>query len=221
MLNCPVCKVTVAGNKARCPLCGGELTGTPEPDTEVFPILSGPRLSARFFLNALGLFLIASNIICVLINIATFQKAWWSILVAAGSGCAWITAAVAVAHRRDMTQSVAWQLTLLCALSVIWDWRYGFYGWSVDYVLPCGCAAAVITIVLLILLLRLPLRACSSPLIYCSVLGLVPGVLLILGKVKVILPSLICTGLCVLTLSALILFFWKTVKSELHRRFHL
>jgi hypothetical protein len=221
MLNCPVCKVNVAGNKARCPLCGGALSGTADPETEVFPVLSGPRLSVRFYLNALGLFLIAANIICLLINIATFQTAWWSLLVMAGSGCAWVTAAVAVAHRRDLTQSVAWQLTLLSGLSLIWDWRYGFHGWSIDFVLPCAAAAAVITIVLLILLLRLPLRACSSPLIYCALVGLVPGLLVILGKVKTPLPSLICAGLSIVVLCALILFFWNTVKSELHRRFHL
>ena len=218
---CPVCKVTIAGAKRCCPLCGGQLTGEPQPETESFPRLPKPPVSARFVLCVLALAAIAVSTICVLVNVATGAQVLWSLLVAAGAGCAWVTAAVAIAHRRDMTQNIAWQVILLSALSFLWDRGTGWHGWSVDFVFPCGCAAGLVTILLLILLLRLPVRAFAGSLIFLTLLGLVPAALVKWGQVKTALPSLICAGLSLVTLSALVLFNWNTVKSELHRRFHL
>ena len=218
---CPLCKVTVAGVKRCCPLCGGQLTGKPQPETELFPCLPKPRLCARFVLCVLALSAITVSTVCVLVNVATGTQVWWSLLVAAGAGCAWTTAAVAIAHRRDMTQNIAWQVILLAALSFLWDRGTGWHGWSLDFVLPCGCAAGLVIILLLILLLRLPVRAFAGSLIFLVLLGLVPAVLVAWGRVQTALPSLICAGLSFVTLAALVLFSWSTVKSELHRRFHL
>ena len=70
MQRCPNCKVTVAGHKACCPLCGGRLSGTPEPDTEVFPSLEKPRFTGSFALRLLGLLAIAVTVVCLLVNLA-------------------------------------------------------------------------------------------------------------------------------------------------------
>ena len=45
MRYCNSCKVTVTGDKKRCPLCRNLLSGTAEPDTDVFPTLPPPRYS--------------------------------------------------------------------------------------------------------------------------------------------------------------------------------
>lgn len=218
---CPACKVSVAGRKKCCPLCAGPLTGSPQPETEVFPQLPRPALSARFVLCALAVAAISVSTVCVLVNLATGAQVWWSLLVAAGAACAWATAAIAIAHRRDMTQNLAWQVLWVFVLSFLWDKGTGWHGWSIDYVLPCSCAAGLMGILLLIVLLRLPVHAFSGSLLFCSLLGLAPGILLALGRVNVALPSLICSGLAVVLLSTFTLLSWRTVRSELHRRFHL
>ena len=43
MQSCKNCGVTVNGYKRCCPLCQGELTGTPEPLLEAFPQQPAPK----------------------------------------------------------------------------------------------------------------------------------------------------------------------------------
>ena len=43
MQYCPKCRISIRGNKTECPLCGGRVTGEPEPGG--FPILERNRFS--------------------------------------------------------------------------------------------------------------------------------------------------------------------------------
>ena len=99
MQRCPSCRVTVAGHKTCCPLCGGQLSGTPESDTEVFPALDKPRFTTGFVLRLLALIAIAVSVICVLVNIAIGWHALWSLFVVAGAVCVWVAAAVGAVRR--------------------------------------------------------------------------------------------------------------------------
>ena len=221
MQRCPNCKVTVAGHKACCPLCGGRLSGPPAPDTEVFPSLEKPRFTGSFALRLLGLLAIAVTVVCLLVNLALGMDDWWWIFVAVGAACVWSAAAVGIAYRRDIAQNIGWQVLLIPALSVLWDIWTGWRGWSADFVLPCVCAVGLLAMLLFAVLFKMPVRAFAGPFIGACVLGIVPAVLVACGVAKVKLPSLVCTGLAVVLLAALLLFQWQTIKAELQRRFHL
>ena len=194
MLRCPSCGVTVAGNKTSCPLCGGPLTGTPDPDSEIFPRIPKPRFTNQFILRLLGLIALAGL---------------------------WAAAAIGISLRRDLMKNIAWQMLLIPTLSILWDWGTGWRGWSIDYVLPCVSGAALITMCLLARLLRLPLPSFASRLLLACLLGLVPAVLLACGALRVVIPSLICSALSIVALCALALFFGPMLRAELHRRLHL
>lgn len=221
MQRCPSCRVTIAGHKTCCPLCGGQLSGPPEPDTEVFPALEKPRFTTGFVLRLLALIAIAVSVICVLVNIATGWHALWSLFVVAGAVCVWVAAAIGVAYRRDIAQNIGWQVVLIPALSFLWDWWTGWRGWSVDFVLPCVCIVGILAMLLIAVLCKTPLRLFAGPFIGACFFGLLPFVLIARGRVRVLLPSLLCAGLAILSLAALILFQWQTIKAELQRRFHL
>ena len=220
MQQCPFCHVSVAGNKTCCPLCGGQLTGTPEEDTEVFPALEKPRFSGSFVLRLLALIAISVSAVCVLVNLAT-DGAWWSLFVVVGAACVWVAAAVGIAYRRDIIQNIGWQVLLIPILSILWDLWTGWRGWSLDFVLPCVCVAALLTMLLLAVLLGLPVRSFAGPLAGTCALGILPGVLVACGLIGIVLPSLICAGLSVVLFAGFVIFHWQTFKNELQRRFHL
>lgn len=221
MLKCPYCRVQIAGVKRCCPLCGGTLKGAGDPESEVFPQLEQPHFSGAVVLRLLALAGIAATAVCILVNIALGTRVWWSLFVAAGALCAFLTAAVGIAYRRDIIQNIGWQVVLLPALSVLWDYGMGWQGWSLDFVLPCVCATGLLMVLLLAVLLRLPVQSFAGVFSGSCLLGMVPGVLVGLGKVRILLPSLICAGLSTVLLAALLLFHWQTFKGELSRRFHL
>ena len=113
MLRCPSCGVTVAGNKTSCPLCGGPLTGTPDPDSEIFPRIPKPRFTNQFILRLLGLIALAGSAICILINYALDSRIWWSLFVALGAGCLWAAAAIGISLRRDLMKNIACPMLLI------------------------------------------------------------------------------------------------------------
>ncbi|MDO4546484.1 MAG: DUF6320 domain-containing protein [Clostridia bacterium] len=221
MQHCPLCNVNIAGNKKVCPLCGGPLSGQPDPESEVFPAPYKSKVSPNLVLGLIAVVSIAASAICVLINLATQSPTWWSLLVVGGCACAWTTAAIAIAHRRDLTQNIAWQVILITILSLLWDASTGWRGWSIDYVFPCACAAGLLTILLLVIILHLPVRTFSVPFIVCCLIGLIPAVLVACGNVTVAIPSIICSGMSIAMLASLLVFCWPMVKAELNRRLHI
>lgn len=222
MQQCPYCHVTIAGHKTCCPLCQGPLIGSPEAETEVFPALVQPRFSRSFIVRLLAMIAISVSVICILINRAFPTRIWWSLFVTAGAGCIWLAAAVGLSNRRSALQGITWQVFLVPGLSVLWDWWTGWRGWSVDFVLPCVCTAALLTMLTLVLILHLSARSFAGYIALVCVLGtVVPGILLWLDIIRTILPSLICIGLSVLLLVGLLLFQGPVLHQEFVRRFHL
>ncbi len=221
MQECPNCKVRVAGSKRCCPLCGGALEGAGEPESEVFPPLVKPRYTPAFILRMLALAAVTATAVCVLVNIAAGTRVWWSLFVAAGALSVVLAFAVGIAYRRDILQSIGWQVVLASALSILWDAGTGWQGWSLDFVLPCACATGLLMMLVLAVLLRPALQSFAGVFGGTCLLGVVPGVLAGLGKVRIVLPSLICAGLALILLAVMIIFHWQTFKGELSRRLHL
>jgi len=218
---CPNCRVSVAGVKRCCPLCGGPLEGDGDASTEVFPLPDKPHFSGTVILRLLALVLISATAICILVNMAVTPHIWWSLFVAAGSFCAFVTTAVGFAYHKDIYQNIGWQTVLIPALGIVWDFAMGWQGWSLSFVLPCTCAAALLTILLLTILLRSQLSAFASPLLSSCVIGLIPGILAALNKIRVVLPSLICSGIAIILLCMMLIFHGRALREEIIRRFHM
>ena len=221
MQRCPHCKVTIAGHKTCCPLCGGTLIGTPEPETEVFPVLEKPPVSGGFVLRILALLAIVVSATCLLINFELYPEVWWSFCVVMGAGCVWLTVAIGVKHRRDPMQSIGWQVVVIPILSILWDHLTGWNRWSLDFVLPCVCVAGMLMVLALALCMRMPVHAFAGVFVGVCLVGLMPLLLLVLGQVDFRIPSLISSGVAIILLAGLLLLQWRTVRSEISRRLHL
>lgn len=221
MQHCNYCNVDVAGDKACCPLCGGALTGEREAESELFPVLHSRRQISTLILRILALLCITASVICVLINFTIMNRVYWSLFVIAGAASTWITVWIALRYRKDVVQNVTWQVFLLSFLSVAFDKWTGWYGWSLDFVMPSICLIGLLVQIVLCTALRLPVASIAGRLSMISLLGVATGVLAVLGKLGVALPSLICAGVSVGVLAFLVIFQWQAIKSELIKRFHL
>ena len=58
-------------------------------------------------------------------------------------------------------------------------------------------------------------------LILCVLAGLIPMILLLCGALRIIYPSVICAGISIISLAAMLLFKGSALRSELIRRLHL
>ena len=93
--------------------------------------------------------------------------------------------------------------------------------WSLDFVFPCVCATGLLMEIALGLIMKMPVYAVAGPLGALGLAGLVPGVLALLGRVQIVLPSVLCTGFSLLFLAGLLLSHRRTAWGEFRRRFHM
>ncbi len=219
MQHCGKCKVDVDGNKSRCPLCQGELTGTPE--AEMYPKITENRFGSDFLLKLISFIAISAAAICIGTDYIITGRITWSLICLGGILCAWITTSVGVTYRKRILKNITWELFLITALSVIWDRFTGWRGWSVDFVLPCASICAVISIFIIAKVLKMKSGEYMLYLIIGGLCGFLPLICLIAGITRITYPSVICTCVSVIFMAALFLFRGKTTKDEFERRFHL
>lgn len=222
MQYCPLCQVKVAGSKRCCPLCRGKLTGEPDPQSEVFPQVVAPYRRARVARRIITL--------CVLIVIACsiqVETIWhpssnWPYLVIAASLCAWLAVMLGISRRRLLMQNLTAQALLFSILSIAWDIGTDWHAWSIEWVIPILLLGGVGVLLLLKLILRVPMVDAVGWIGVLSILGwIAPIVFMLLDKVQVKLPSMICSGGSFLTLVILVVFFHRYMRDEAARRFHL
>ncbi len=217
MLYCKQCGVHVTGSPKRCPLCQGPLTG--EIGEDMYPKTAGyPSGKA---LRWAALITIAAGAACGAVNFSVPESGLWSLFVLAGLATTWLLLWAALRKRSSPAKVILWQLGMVCALSLLWDWCTGRHGWSVDFVLPifipCMQLAAVVTA----RVLRLRGEEYLFYLTLCVAAGLLPLLSLACGLPRVVYPSAICGGISVVGLAALVLFKGGELKEEIVKRIHL
>ena len=78
--------------------------------------------------------------------------------------------------------------------------------------------------IVLVIITRTMRRYVEDRVVYILLDGwfsLVPLVFLLTGKLSTQLPSLICIGVGVLSIAAILVFDWEAVRAEVRRRMHL
>ena len=219
MLYCEKCDVSLSGSAQRCPLCQNALSGQPEED--VFPALPEGETPYRLTARLAGLLTTAALAIATAVNYCFPEGGWWFLFVAAGLASAWLLIGVAFWKRRNPMKAIVWLLAVVLALVLAWDWRTGFIGWSVNFVLPCFIPCMQLAAAAAARLLRLRPADYLLYLGICICAGFLPLIPLFCGVLWMIYPSVVCAGISAVSLSALLLFRGTALKGEIIRRTHL
>lgn len=222
MLYCPQCRLHLAGTPRRCPLCGGELTGTGNPKTEVFPQLTAQRHRMRLFLRIVSFLSLAAALVCLLVNLLYPGEVWWAGYATAGIGSSWLLLIFALRRRRNIPKTILWLTTIGGLLCVFWDWATGWHGWSVTWLIPILCTAAQLMLILLPQLLRLRFSDYIFYLVTDLFFSVLPVFFYLSGLLRgSLLPSLICCCAGAISLAALAIFRGRELAGEFVRRMHL
>lgn len=221
MQYCTHCKVNIKGEHTVCPLCAGILEYKGDPKEDVFPFI--PTIYQEF--NLLIRILILISIVVVVasfaINMIFTKESRWSLLVAAGVLCMWISLFFIIRKKSNIAKTILWQVGIISILSVIWDKSMGFIGWSIDYVIPSVCVLAMIVMAIGAKILKIGVRDLIIYLLIDAIFGFFPVIFILFGWLNVIFPSVICVAASIISLSALILFEGDNMKNELKRRMHI
>lgn len=221
MLHCAECKIDITGAPERCPLCGGPLTGEADPQGGLFTPLPDRRRERDLIFRLITMTAIVTIVVSLAVDYLLDGHFRWSLFISGGSVCAWVFSVIGWIKRHELAKNIFLQTTLVSVVGLIWDWSTGWHGWSLDYVIPCACVAAIAALGVLVVVLQLESSDYMIYLLTVSVYGVAPLVFLFTGAVRVRYPSVICSALCFLTIIALLLFFRKNTLEELQRKFHI
>lgn len=218
MLRCKGCGVTVRGAPERCPLCQGQLEGAGE--ASAFPS-GGEAPAPRLLFPLITLIAIIAGVTCVAVNFLAPGEAWWSLFALAGIGGAWVCVGIALRTRSNLLKNIVWQVFLISGFAVVLDVCIGWRGWSISYVLPLVCIAAMAAMAALNWILRLPPR---DFIVYCALgclFGVVPVIFVCTGVLAALAPSVVCIAFSVVFWAALLLFYGPAMWQELKKKFTL
>ena len=221
MKYCEQCKLTVTGQRSRCPLCQSVLRDEGEPYEEVFPVIPTVYNRFQFFFKLLIFASAVLGIVSVVINLLLPQSGVWSLFVLGGIGCLWVFLFIAVRKRNNIPKNILWQVAVAILFCLLWDLFTGWHGWSVDYVVPSICVAAMAALAVTAKVFRLVVGDFLFYLLISVLFGILPVISILLGWVQVLYPSLICVGCSLVSLAAVWIFQGENMKREWRRRMHL
>ncbi|NLK28788.1 MAG: hypothetical protein GX306_10665 [Clostridiales bacterium] len=221
MQYCDHCKVSINGTHHVCPLCAGILKEQNRKEDTVFPQIPTIYQEFNVFIRILLLISIAAVVISFAINIIFNKESRWSVIVAAGIVCMWISLFFIIRKKNNIPKTIVWQVCLISILSVLWDVSMGWYGWSIEYVIPSICVGAMIVMAVAAKILKIGVRELIVYLFMDGIFGFIPIIFILFGWVKVLFPSVICVAVSAINLSALILFEGDNMKAELNKRMHI
>lgn len=213
--------MTVSGNPEKCPLCRNTLTGEGRDDNEVFPFVPIAKYEHSLLNRMLKLCSAAIVIASLTVNWMLPRSGFWSLFVVAGVACVWIAVGTAIRKRHNILKNMAYQVTIISILSVLWDVFTGWHGWSIDFVIPIAFVSAMSATSILALIRKMQ---AGTYLVYMFLLilyGIIPAIFVLIGWSKIILPSLLCVAVSLFLLAALFILEGGNVAEELKRRLHL
>ena len=221
MLFCNKCNVSIRTNHSHCPLCQGELTGTSDEKDPIFPEIPETSYPGMPFFRWFSFACVVVAIAAVSLNFMISTAYWWSLFVVGGMLCMWVALAVGIVKRHNLLKNAIWQLIVISAAVLLWDVWTGWAGWSMEYVIPAVCILTIASMLTISTVQHLPVQEYMSYWLMAGVFGLLPLIPLLLQKLTVRYPSVICIGTSLVFLAYVAIFRHKEMAAELRKKFHL
>lgn len=221
MKQCKHCGVSVAGNRASCPLCQSPLSGEWDGEAPDFPSLHRLSPMRALALRILAFLTIAAIVVCTAVNMMTPEHGYWIFYVLGGCASGWVLFLLFWKKMKSVLKNLIYQTGATALLCVLWDLATGWNLWSLNYALPIVFTLCMVLMLFLALIRRIPP---ADSLLYFGesiLLAFVPLVLLLCGVITVPLPTIICASAALVFLAGLVMFYWNPFWAEIRRRFHI
>ena len=222
MRRCPYCKVGIAGDLVKCPLCQSKLTGTGE--APCYPKFEAQK--KRSIIYKIQLFLAWMLLIVgigldfmVGLRLPGYPKLHWSLLLAM-----WLMVVeFGIMRQFKPGTGSAGKVTMLVLLTIagwcVTAYFFGFMKITVDLVIPSALAAMITAHFVLAMLDRNDNT--MAHLLAGLLLAVVSGVICYFTKTKMPLAWAVCLMVSVVLFAGAVIFRGRAVAAELRRRFHI
>ena len=222
MQYCEKCKIHVRGEKSCCPLCGGELTGSAEPETAGYPKLKTPKMTKMGIVRGSLFCFLALEAVMGMLQFMIPGVLPWVTFVMIGAPIAWCDLVLAFYHRNNVILLITVQTYIAMILGIVIDRLLGHPGWAVEWMVPsCFIGLVLVTIWIGKWLKKMLLVEYIIYLAVDMALSMTQIIFIRIGWNKFIWPAAISmTALAIMAIGALI-FYQRIVRSAATRVFHI
>ena len=221
MKYCRHCKVNIREEREKCTLCENILEEEIDEESEnIFPKIQ-PFYESRLALKIMVFISIIALVVSFGIDMIFPSNINWPVLFVFAVISIWIGLIIIVRKRYHIPKKIVWQVFIISFLAVFWDYKTGWRGWSLDYVIPIACVSAMIIMYVTAKIMNLSIRNYITYIFLAGVFGIIPIVFISFNLVNVIYPSIISIGISIILLSAIFIFQGKEIKAEITKRMHI
>lgn len=220
MKYCRHCKVHIRGEGKKCTLCENKLEGLKEESEEVFPHIP-PFYKSNLALKMMIFISIVALVVSFGIDMIFPSNINWPILFMFAVISIWIGLINIVQKRYHIPKRILWQVIIISILAVFWDYKTGWRGWSLDYVIPIACVSAMIIMYITAKIMNLSMSDYITYVVLNAVFGIIPVLFMVFDLVHVAYLSIISIGFSIISLSAMVIFEGKEIKAEISKRMHI
>lgn len=222
MQYCNHCQVYIREHEERCALCRNTLPdyNIEEKKGEYFPIIR-PYYKKHLAIRIMIFISIVSTVLSFAINMIFPSNINWPILFLFGLISTWLGLISVVQRRYHIPKKIIRQVVIVSLLSIFWDWKIGWSGWSLDYVIPIVCIAAMGIMYVTAKIMRLSISDYITYSLIDGLFGIIPLLFILFDWVKVKYPSIISVAISIISLSAIFIFHGEDMKSEMDKRMHI
>lgn len=187
---------------------------------ERFPEQKTPKYQGMLFFKGFSFSCIAAAVLSVMVNVMFTPGLYWSVFVIGAAFSMWAALAIGFFKRHNLLKNGIWQLIILSAVCILWDYFTGWQGWSVDFAFPCICLVILVSFQIIVRIQKLTVPDYMIYDILAALFGMLPAVLLFAGVVQIIYPSILCAGISFLFLAGLLIFKGRDMLTELYKKLH-
>ena len=161
-------------------------------------------------------------LICLIVNVCTSTKFWWSLIVIAGIIYSWVTVIYSVHRNINIASNVMVQSIAISILTLCIDFIIGYSGWAINLSIPIIIMAANVTIFVLtcVSINRYYKYAVYQLIIF--VISMIPLFILLFSDNIITTPifTIISSSIALFTFIFSLILCGKSIISELDRRLH-
>ena len=219
MRKCRHCGVKLQNDIEHCPLCDMQTEVTDSEFSEDYPYIS--RRPDRRMITRLITFcavVLVGTVFLVDHLVPTGNP--WGVIAAAGIVYVWVNCVNLLRHSPGVVSVILCQFIFGGALGLVVDHCTGFYGWSVDYVIPFLGAATSVVITVLIMVKPCKYRGYILYQFLCAILCAAALILRWTETVSFAWTFEVAAFVCVISFLTVAVLSKRRTGTEFRKRFH-
>ncbi|MCR5715424.1 MAG: hypothetical protein K6G23_01080 [Lachnospiraceae bacterium] len=231
---CPRCKVHIQGKKSACPLCGGTLSDVDLKECSpwvqesagnspegAFPIIHHSALTVTMFVKICIFAFIVLELMCNTLLYLFGEYLPWLAIVAFFAIFAILDVLIATYYRNNVIKLITTQAIAAIIIDFIVDYKYGFYGWSVAWMIPMTLIALAIITLAIALAHRMRFVEYIRYLLFDMLIALCQIVFLKLHMNYQVIPAIFCMLFYIIIFAGAFIFRFRELKSASARYFNI